>query len=107
MIPTVTEAAKLQKSQWVTYWEDELGVAKLEFFKGMAFIHLTLFKPISGMRTVKRELVKLKVHLRGFGYKTLFVIIPDGDDKLYRFEKYVGFQEVNRAGGQILMRQEC
>lgn len=95
------------KSTWHLIENSELGTAKVEFNAGMAFLHLDLHKPFSGYREAKRQMPKVKQVLRRGGFKHVHVIIPEGDEKLYRFELAFGFTEVKRAAGQILLRQEC
>jgi len=45
--------------------------------------------------------------LRALGHRTVRVIIPVGDDKLYRFEQLMGFKELKRDDNHIVMGQEC
>lgn len=93
------------KSRWLTAVDDERGTLKIEFNAGMAFLHLSFRQVLQGMRDVKRLLPELKAWLRSMGHDRVFVIIPEGDEKLYRFERLFGFSEVRRASGQILMAQ--
>lgn len=95
------------KSEWHLIENSELGTAKVEINAGMAFLHLELHKPFSGYREAKRQMPKVKEALRKGGFEHVHVIIPEGDEKLYRFERAFGFTEVRRGCGQILMRQEC
>lgn len=87
--------------------DDERGTLKFEFNRHAVFLHLVLRKPMEGMRVAHTEFQHLKKLLRNIGYRFVHVIIPDGDQNLYRFEQSFGFCERKRAGGQILMRQEC
>ena len=95
------------KSEWKTLVDDERGVLKVEFNSGMVFLHVVLRLPMEGIRAIRRELPAFKDVLRALGYKKMHVAIPEGDEKLYQFEKMFGFNEVKRAKGQILMVQEC
>lgn len=94
------------KSEWETLVDDELGTLRLEFNRGMVFLHVTLRKPMAAMRAIRDRFPTLKEMLRNMGYKQVHVIIPEGDEKLYRFETMFGFRELRRARGHILMRQE-
>jgi len=95
------------KSEWYTLVDDERGRLRLEFNRRMVFLHLTLKRPMEGLRAVRAQFSDLKMMLRNLGYAAVHVIIPEGDAKLYRFERSFGFIEKGRAGGQILMRQRC
>jgi hypothetical protein len=96
------------KSEWRTIWDDRLGEAKIEFNDGCAFLHVTLRDaPIEGMRKIREVFPYIKGLLRNLGHSRVYVIIPEGDNKLYRFERFFGFKEIRRYGGQIFMGQEC
>lgn len=95
------------KSEWYTFADDERGTVRLEFNRRMVFLHLVLRKPMAGLRAVKECFPALKAALRNIGYRTVNVIIPEGDEKLYRFEQRMGFTERRRAGGHILLSQAC
>ena len=94
-------------SEWKTLVDDERGVLKVEFNSGMVFLHVKFRQVMAGMRSAKAMFPTVKEMLRGMGYKRIHVIIPEGDDALYRFERYFGFRDVRRIGGHILMEQEC
>lgn len=95
------------KSTWETYWDDALGSVKLEFAAGRVFLHVTVLQPLEAMRKIQQEFPGLKAKLRARGYDKVHVIIRDGDEKLYRFERFFGFEEVRRRGGFVLMAQGC
>jgi hypothetical protein len=96
----------MKKSEWYTVVDDERGTLKLEFFRGMAFLHLDFRLPLAGMRAAKELFPDVKRILARLDYRRMYVIIPEGNDKLYKFEQHFGFSEEKRAGGQILMGQE-
>ena len=87
--------------------DDKRGTLRLEFYRRMVFLHLILRKPMEGLRAVRAQFPALKAILRNLGYKKVNVIIKDNDEKLYRFERFLGFRDVRRLGGDILMEQEC
>ena len=62
---------------------------------------------MEGLRAVRAGFPALKSMLRNLGYAKVNVIIPENDEKLHRFETMFGFRDVRRAGGNILMEQEC
>lgn len=94
------------KAEWYTLYKDDLGTCRLEFFRKRVFLHLTFNQPFEGMRKAKQIWPQLKQMLKNMGYRTMNVIIPDGDEKLYRFEQHFGFVEKRRGKGLILMEQE-
>jgi hypothetical protein len=94
------------KAEWYTLYQDEVANCRLEFFRKRVFLHLSFNKPFEGMRKAKKIWPELKLMLRNMGYKQMNVIIPDGDEKLYKFERHFGFVEKRRGKGLILMEQE-
>ncbi len=98
---------KMPASQWLDIEDSDLGTARVEVNSGMAFLHLTLKKRVAGFREARKRMPSIKAWLKERGFAQVHVIIPEGDDKLYRFERAFGFTEVKRAAGQILLRQEC
>lgn len=89
----------------MTVCDDARGSVKLEFYRGCAFLHLTLLLPMEGMRAVKAQFVQVKAWLKSMGHACVFVNIPEADEKLYRFERHMGFEPVRRVNGHIIMRQ--
>ena len=95
------------KSEWWTIWDDALATVKIEFNNHMAFLHLVIHtNAVQAMRYIREGFPTVKKTLRELGHDKVYVIIPEGDNKLYRFERFFGFEEVRRAGGNILMAQE-
>ncbi len=97
----------MRKSEWYTVVDDERGTLKFEFFRGLAFLHLVFRLPLAGMRAARDLFPEVKRILRAVGYERVHVIIPEGDERLYRFECAFGFSEVRRYKGQIIMAQDC
>lgn len=93
-------------TEWHTYWDDDIVRVRLEFFKRQAHLHVDLRKPIAGMKLLREKFPELKAMLRNIGHRFVYVLIPEGDEKLYKFEKLFGFEERRRGQGHILMRQE-
>lgn len=95
--------------EWTTLVDDERGLVRLEFNKNMGriFVHLTLKKwNTEILRSLRDGISILTGTLQAVGVRRLNVIIPEGDDKLYRFERLFGFVEKRRKGGVILMEKE-
>lgn len=92
--------------QWITLVDDDRARLVLELNFGMVFVHLHLFqwKP-SVMRACRAGVRELKALLRDAGYKFMHVIILDDDCLLYKWEQRMGFEELRREGGVIVMRQ--
>lgn len=93
------------KSRWETLIDDERGTLKIEFNSGMAFLHVAFKQVMEGMRAAKALFPGVLEMLRGMGYGSVHVIIPEGNDALHRFEEHFGFSDVRHHGGQILMRR--
>lgn len=75
---------------------------------GEPFLHLPRLD--SWSLSVYKKLILTLVHtkraLSDLGYRMVFVIIPDNDAKRLKFEEMMGFTEVTRNDGMILMGQE-
>lgn len=98
------------RSSWTTLIDDERGCLKLEINRAArrVFVHLSLKQwNTDVLRAIKDGLPVLKGTLRAVGFRRVSVIIPEGDEKLYRFERLFGFSEINRRDGHILMEQDC
>lgn len=92
-------------TEWYTYWDDDVVRVRIEFFGRQAHLHVDLRKPIAGMKLIREKFPDMKAMLKAIGHRFVYVLIPEGDDKLYRFEKLFGFEERHRKRGFILMRQ--
>jgi hypothetical protein len=93
--------------RFLTVVDDERATFRIEFFRGLAFLHLTVKLPVKAMRDAKRIFPQIKAWLKSVGHEVVYVLIPEGDEKLYRFEQFFGFREVKRRRGHILMIQRC
>lgn len=92
-------------TEWYTYWSDDKLTVRIEFWKRQAHLHVELKKPLAGMKLMRAKFAELKAMLRAIGHRFVYVLIPDNDAKLYRFEELFGFEERRRGQGHILMRQ--
>lgn len=94
-------------SRMLHVFDDERGALSIEFYKGMAFLHATFLKPVAAMRFARSIFQDLKTWLKSMGHDMVYAVIPEGDEKLYRFERRFGFVELDRKRGIVLMGQEC
>lgn len=85
-------------------YKDEEVEVRVQYYNGMPFIHceatsihykkfLQIWKNVQN--TLKQE-----------GHSTVFSCIPEGNDKLYKFQTLFGMTEVVRSDGQILFSKE-
>jgi len=88
-----------------TVLKNEMGTLTCEISEeGCWFLHFELHR--WSKRLYKESLVffyKWLHTLHEKGVYAVFVLIPEGDDKLYKWEEMFGFKEIDRKGGQILM----
>ncbi len=92
-------------SRWLDVIDDRRGTLRIEFFNGYAFLHATFRKPVAAMRAARAYFPQIIQWLKSVGHDEVFVLIPEGDDLLYRFEQRFGFVECARREGHILMGQ--
>jgi FMN phosphatase YigB (HAD superfamily) len=86
------------------YWDDEDGFLRFEFTDDKVFAHATVsswnkrvyIKCLAMWSEAKRELKEL-------GYNDIFVIIPNNDKKLIKFEKIFGFVPLSISDKYLLM----
>lgn len=91
-------------SDRVTVLKNEYGHLQYHVYKGAYFIHLELYK-WSKLLFKKYQIVfeMWLLDLAEDGIDAVFVIIPDNDKKLYKFEQMFGFEEIQRNDNAILM----
>lgn len=94
-------------SRWLNVIDDARGAFQIEFFRGLAFLHLIFRKPLEGMRAARDYFPQIKAWLKRMGHEDVYVCIPEGDEKLLRFEQHFGFVEYKRINGHIIMFQRC
>lgn len=85
------------------YKDNDIDV-KVEFLGDIPFIHCTVFN--MKRRKFQRLWSDILTTLKDEGYPVAFSCIPEGDDKLYRFQMIFGMKEVLRSNGQILLARE-
>ena len=96
-----------EKSRFLTVIDDERGMLRLEFWRGLAFVHSTFRKPLAAMRAAKTAFPDLLARLKRMGYEHCYVAIPLGDEKLFRLERSFGFRELCVFNGHLIMAQSC
>lgn len=86
---------------------NELGDLECEISKeGLFFLHLSLKK--WNKTLYKQSLIYFYSWLNMLyesGVLAVFVLIPEEDKKLYKFEQMFGFEEIDRKNGYVLMAQ--
>jgi hypothetical protein len=97
----------LPRSRWLTVIDDERGTLKIEFYRGLAFLHASFRRRFDAMRAARRYFPQIKEWLRRMGHFFVYVAIPDDDEALLRFEKHFGFQEIRHLNGHIILAQRC
>ena len=76
------------------YWEDKV------------FIHCKVNRKKWGVSLYKKLYVMLQhigVYLKEMGYTKVHSLIPDNDDKLYKFQLMFGFTSEYSVNGAILL----
>lgn len=87
--------------------DNEYLELRIQFAGGVPFAHST-FKQWSPKlyRAYRNTWEQICKDLDGAGHPCVFVMIPDNDPKLLKFEKMFGFKEVERQNGNILLMYE-
>ena len=95
------------KSRLLTVIDDDRGNLRVEFWRGLAFLHSTWRKPVAAMRAARTIFPELRARLKRLGHQHCYVAIPIGDEKLFRFERSFGFRELCVFNGHLIMAQSC
>jgi hypothetical protein len=94
----------MYKTQMYDLWEDDNFYIKCQMINDKPFIHLKVFNwshnLYKELKQIWRQILK---EFCIFGYESVFIVIPDDDPKMYKFETKFGFKELQREGNQILM----
>ena len=73
---------------------------------GLAFLHLHLYQWNRAiLRECLRGMAEIKVRLKAAGYSKVHTNINDHDPLLYKWQLKMGFRELGRKDGIILMVQ--
>lgn len=97
----------MERGRWLTVIDDERGTLKVEFWRGLAFLHSQWRKPVAAMRAAKTVFPQLRSWLKRMGHEHCYVAIPLGDERLFRFERSFGFRELCVFNGHLIMAQAC
>lgn len=85
-------------------YSDEQLTVRVQYYQGMPFIHCNAtsihYKKFLKIWNSIQEDLKMQ------GHSTVFSCIPEGDDKLYKFQTLFGMTEAVRSDGQILFSKE-
>lgn len=92
-------------SRFLIVMDDERSKGMIEFSLGRAYLHLEIRRRFAGLRHAREIFPKVRAWLKSMGYRWVYVIIPEGDTMLKRFEESFGFQEDYRKNHFIFMRQ--
>jgi hypothetical protein len=80
------------------------GFLRIQWVNNLPFIHLHLYVwTPSKYKEYKRIWNKFLSDLAKKDVPCVFVIIPDDDEKLYKFETMFGFEEAEHGNGYFLM----
>jgi hypothetical protein len=92
-------------SDTVTVMDNELLRLRVQFHLGRPYIHVTVRKWSHTLyKAYLRVWALLLQQLAKDGHPVAFSVIPEGDNKLYKFQLMFGMKEEMRDDGHILMR---
>lgn len=94
-------------SRWLSVIDDERGTLRIQFYRGLAFLHSTFRRPVEAMRAARANFPHIKAWLKRMGHDDVYVCIRDDDLMLLRFEQRFGFREYRRVNRHIIMFQRC
>ena len=92
-----------------TFLKNELLHIETEIVEGDVYFHLTLNKWSKELFKYYLNLwVDIQDHFKDLGHNSLYVLIPDDDPKLLKFEMMFGFEILTHCeeGGVYLMYQD-
>ena len=81
----------------------------IDFSIGFPVLHLTLHKGITPRlyKYIKNVLLEdTMVTLGSFGFDTVFSILPEGDEKVIKFNKAMGFEYERTVDGNVWLAQD-
>ena len=74
---------------------------------GQMYLHLNLERfSLSVYKQMKKDFEEVKAHLRNKGYLDVYVVIPENDKFLEKFERAFGFKSVGLYNGHHVLEQE-
>lgn len=85
-------------SRFLVVRDDDAMLGKVEFYCGRAYLHLKIRSRFRGMREARRIFPQVLAWLKSMGHRYVYVLIPDNDGMLFKFERAFGFEEDRRIG---------
>jgi hypothetical protein len=86
------------------FWDDEDGYLKIQWHEERAYAHAEIFKWSKANYYKALEIWEAtKQELAEQGVDKVFVLIPEDDYKLIKFEKMFGFQPITTHNGVMYM----
>lgn len=87
--------------------DDEYIKFSVEYIEEQPFLHLELHQWSKSLYKVYLEMFdEIKQILKDMGYDAVWVLIPDDDNKLLKFEKMFGFNVMVHCTNMYLLYQE-
>jgi len=89
--------------------DNESMYAAIDFSIGYPVFHFDLHKPItpSLYKYIKNELIPdALVTLGSLGYDIVFSVLPEGEKKVIKFNKAMGFEEEATVDGYVWLAQD-
>lgn len=94
-------------SRKVLFEDKDFGYLEYEVEFGLPWLHSEIYYwTPSAYKEYKKILKESMKILKGNGFRAVYVLIPDDDPKLYKFEVMFGFTAIRRDPGIIIMKQE-
>lgn len=94
----------MKRAEKYVFYDSPLGRFAVEFFRGNAFLHLTMKGgSLDAMRAVRERAPHILAVLRKLRCRHIYAYNREGDAIWPRFMARFGFMEVRRKNGWILM----
>lgn len=91
-------------SRWLTAIDSEQMLVKIEFVKGLAFLHCELRSRAKGMRAAAQALPRVKAWLKRMGHNFVFAVVKED---YVAYAEHFGFRRFGELNGNIFLLQEC
>ena len=94
----------MKRAERYTFYDGPLGTLIAEFFKGKAFLHLSLKAgSVDAVRKARDLFPEVKAILRAIGFKDVYAYNRETETKWQKFMAGFGFTERRRRDGWVLM----
>lgn len=91
-------------SEWWTFYDGDIARVRVEFYRGKAYAHVVFKKwGLGAMREMRRRFPELLKILAAIGYKEAHAFNDQPDAKWHHFVRMLGFREVHRNNGYIVV----